>query len=245
MNPRTIELAKKSPLSREQVPSLQPYLSGYGRYAKSAEFKRDEEERDLKVRFFQGEFPNRISSLSEADVTELVKHLWAAQMWGNKQYLAQQIVSKNGLDTLKLHLRNLWDTSQSVERRYDEFLKNIAHLGPAAVTEMMCYIQPELCGLWNDKARRALRILGLTQAVNPSTYRITGNEYERFNELLAAIGLELTKAHLPAEDLFQVDLFLFQVSQSKGADSQPENQVSSNHDEVRDSCGWDRCDAWV
>ena len=63
--------------------------------------------------------PKLIPQLSEADLTELVFNLWAAQIWGNKQYLVQQIISANGLDNLKLHLRRLWDTSAPVAKRYE------------------------------------------------------------------------------------------------------------------------------
>ncbi len=89
-------LPEAVPLSSKQVATLQPELKKFKAYAQSAKFQQDEHERHDRVEFFQLEFPKRIPQLSEADLAELISDLWAAQIWGNKQYLVQQIVAKNG-----------------------------------------------------------------------------------------------------------------------------------------------------
>jgi hypothetical protein len=94
---------------------------------------------------------------------------------GAKQYLVQQILTVNGLEKLKGNLKQLWQTTILVAQRYDEFVKNIAHLGPAAVSEMLCCIQPTRCGIWNQIARQALKSLKFADFVSLSKSQITGN----------------------------------------------------------------------
>jgi hypothetical protein len=227
-------LDKPTPLqlSDAQLKALEPHLKQFKIYAQSAQYQDDARFRKEKVDFFQREFPAKIPQLSEADLTSLVEHLWAARIWGNQQYLVQQILSANGLDVLKQQLDQLWDTSKSVHRRYDEFLRNVSHLGPAAVTEMLCSIQPTHCGIWNQRAREALKVLGITNVVSPSKYKITGTEYELFNSLLAAIACEIEKLGLSQVDLLLVDYFLFGVGESKGPQRIADTTITSNHDEV-------------
>lgn len=204
-------------------------------YTQSDQFRRDQDHRKIQLDFFQREFPLRFAELAESDVLDLVKHLWAAQIFGNKQYLAQKIVLENGLGELRENFRRLWDANVAVATRYDEFRNNISYLGPAAITEIMCNIEPQRCGIWNAKARQALRILGLGDFVNPDQYQITGAEYENFNRLLAAIAAEMEKDGLGDSDLLYVDYFLYSVAEAARQQSAPPPPpIASTHDEVRD-----------
>jgi hypothetical protein len=222
-------------LSKAQRDALEPHLKRFGAYTKSPQFKSDIEFRSAQTEFFQREFPKRLYELAESDLGELVSRLWAAQMWGNKQYLIQKIVSANGLDKLSRELSRLWDTDISVADRYEHFLDTISYLGPAAVTEMMCYLEPHRCGIWNQKARGALKVLDFGGFVSPDKYRITGGEYETFNRLLAAIATEIQKSGLEEVDLLLVEYFLYEVGQIGPVGKRPaELKVTAEHDEVRD-----------
>ena len=48
-----------------------------------------------------------------------------------------------------------------IEKRFDRFMKTVKGLGPASVTELLCFFNPKEYGIWNDKARKALELLGL------------------------------------------------------------------------------------
>jgi hypothetical protein len=223
-------------ISEQQRQRLAPHLKKFQDYVKTQEFQRDQAHRLEHIHFFQEELPKRLSQLSEADLSELVTRLWASRIWGNKQYHIQRIVEDNGLDKLRVELTRLLDRTESPGKRYERFLQEISRLGPASVTEILCYNEPERCGIWNRKARDAFEVLGLGDLVDPETYRLSGAEYETFNTVLQALAEELRQAGFRDVDLLFVDFFLYEVSQSKrkpikDKEKRPEE---FDHDEIRD-----------
>ena len=219
-------------LTPEQKRAIKTHLQAFRRYAASEQFQKDQEERLSRVSYFQRELPGRVAELSEADMDELITMLWASRMFGNKQYLVQKVISDNGIEKLRRELKLLLDTSSPAAARYERFLKEVKRLGPASVTEMLCYIQPESCGIWNQKARQALKILKLDNYVNPDKYRLSGEEYETFNQVLYAISEELKAAQFQDVDLLFVDYFLYEVSQTT---PEPVPEPGEwDHDEIRD-----------
>ena len=108
----------------------------------------------------------------------------------------------------------MWPNLPSPDR-YDRFLENIKHLGPASVTEMLASKVPDQCAIWNDKARKALTILGFEGQPAPDevSHHWRGTN-ARFNNLCRAIADELAVVGLPKPDLFGVDYFLYEVAQS-------------------------------
>ena len=219
-------------LTLEQKRAIRRHLQAFRRYADSEQLQEEKKYRLSRVSYFQERLPKRVAELSEADVNELVAMLWASRMWGNKQYLAQKIIADNGIEKLRRELKALLDASAPVETRYERFLSQIKGLGPASVTEMLCYTQPETCGIWNQKARQALKILGLGNYVNPDKYRLSASEYKTFNQLLRSIREELEAAGFRDADLLFVDFYLYEISQSTpGPEPWP---GEFDHDEIRD-----------
>jgi len=162
-----------------------------------------------------------------------VETLYSTAMWGNKSYLAQSIIADNGLDKLKQEFAALLDRTTAPEDRYARFVQTVKRLGPAAATEMLCYAQPEACGIWNQKARQALRILGLDAYLNVNKYQLSAAEYRTFNSLLRAIASQLEAAGIADVDLLLVDYFLYDVTQGVAEPQRPTVQ-GFDHDEMRD-----------
>ena len=160
-------------LNSQQKEAVKAHLGRFKSYLADEEYVADQRERTRRVTFFRDELPARLPELSEADVTELVTILWATAMWGNKQYYAQQIITENGIDKLRQELTKLLDASQPPGKRYERFVNSVKYLGPAAVTEMLTYASPDQCGIWNNRARQAITILGLSDLVNPKKYLLT------------------------------------------------------------------------
>ena len=144
-------------------------------------------------------------------------------MIGNEQYRAQKIVSDNGIDNVRAEFRRLLDGSEPAERRYWRFLNEVKGFGPASVTEILCYLQPEKCGIWNRVAREGLRVLGIEEPVDPNSYQLTAQEYAQFNSLQRVIGDELGVAGISGVDLLLVDYFLYEI-----AHLVPENESRCN-----------------
>jgi len=219
-------------LTPEQKRVIRRHLQTFRRYAVGERFREDQGDRLSRVSYFQEKLPERVAELSEADVSELVAMLWASEIWGNKQYLAQKIITDNGIEKLRHELGLLLDTSVPPETRYERFVKEIKGLGPASVTEMLCYIQPQACGIWNKKARRAFEILKLDSYVDPDKYQLTAGEYKTFNQVLRSISEELKAAGFREADLLFVDFFLYEVSQTTPGPVPPPKEFP--HDEIRD-----------
>lgn len=220
-------------LTEEQRKTLGPYIGSFQSYMKTAAFAEDQQSRVRRVRYFQQELPEKLEELSEAELTQIVTELWATGMWGNKQYVAQKVLMDNGIDRLQLELGNLFNHDIPPAARYERWLKEIKHLGPASATEMMCYNEPGRCGIWNRRARDAIRVLGLESIVNPTKYRLSGIEYEAFNDLLQAIAKELVARAINANlvDLLLVDFFLFEVTSREAPTARAE---MFDHEEVKD-----------
>jgi hypothetical protein len=205
------------------------------------QFQEDREDRRQRVTFFQEELPQRLEEFSEADVEIIVKQLWASRMWGNKDYLAQKIIDDNGIDELQAQFKRLVKASDA-EKAYNDFLWAIKGLGPASTTEMLTYLHPETCGIWNRQAREALQAMDITNLVPPDKYRLTTAEYRTFNRLLKAIGQELEQAKIPEVDLLLVDFFLYEVAQRAKRTAPTDQTIAPpaikpehfDHNEVRD-----------
>ncbi|NOZ28518.1 MAG: hypothetical protein GXP39_10765 [Chloroflexi bacterium] len=229
-------------LTEAQQAAIKQYLDAFRRYMATEAFQRDQAERQARVEFFQQELPRRLDELSEADFEAIINRLWASAMWGNKTYLAQKIVNDNGIDRLRSELKRLVE-SDDPEQAYSRFLRAIKGMGPASVTEILTYLRPERCGIWNRQAREALKILGITDRVNPDKYMLSAQEYRTFNWLLQLIAQELARAGVPDVDLLLVDFFLYEVAQAKKVRAEtglPEPLEGAqptetfDHDEVRD-----------
>ncbi len=220
-------------LTADQIEILKRYLPAFRKYLRGPQYKSDRSDRAARVVLFQAELPERLAEWNEADVTRLVQTLYSTAMWGNKAYLAQTIVTNNGLEKLRQEVVALLDRATAPEERYARFVHGIKGLGPAAATEMLCYLQPEACGIWNQVARRALKILGLDGYVNVGKWYLSASEYGRFNSLLHAIADQLRAAGIDDVDLLLVDYFLYEVTQGV---AEPEQLLVQgfDHDEMRD-----------
>jgi len=200
------------------------------------QFKKDMEERKERITFFQKELKNRLDEFSEADFETIISLLWASRMWGNKTYLAQKIVNENGLEKLREQLKNLANTNEP-ESAYSRFLQEIKGLGPASVTEILTYLYPSRCGIWNRQAREGLKILKITDEINLNKYVLSAEEYKKFNELLENIAAELHLNGIDDVDFLMVDYFLYEVAQtphSIGETGKPAKSAMFDHDEVKE-----------
>ena len=220
-------------LTGEQKKLIHRYLGVFEKFTKTSEFREHFEERKERRRFFQEELPLKIDSFTESDCFYLISNLWASMFWTNKDYHVSKIIEDNGIDKIKEGLRLLMDVARPVSYRYEHFLKKVKGLGPSSVTEIMSYIQPDKCGIWNLKARQALELLKLSDFINTKKYYIKGTEYERFNELLREIAKEITpklKGRFDVDLLF-VDFFLYAITTFPSDEEDDEGDF--DHDEIK------------
>lgn len=223
-------------LTAEQRKRIQDYVKPFRTFLNSPEGKRDTQDRLERRRFFRSFTPEKLSKLEETDLAELVTHLWATRIFTNKRYFVDRLVTENKLPKLRQALQELLWGEGSVYDRYVRFLKEVKWFGPAMVTELLAHVHPRQCGVWNDRARKALAVLGFGEVLPLKKYRLSAREYEKFCRVLSAIAIELRDFDIPDEpDLLFVDYFLYEVFSSQKRGLIPEMMVMEfDHDEVRD-----------
>jgi len=231
--------------------------SFFPRYLKSKEFEEHKGEALDHIRFFQEELPSRVDELSEFDLEEILSNIWAINYWSNLQYRARKIIEDNRVENVRLAFKVLLDTSKDPEERYWEVLKKIKGLGPAIITEILAYVHPHECAIWNRRAREALDILGINlvdNLVDTKKWEISAKEYKVYNQVVKLINKKLSQFKKAEDDvgLLFVDFFFYEIS--KGAPPEPttdfddilaklseeeerappEPTTDFDHDEIRD-----------
>lgn len=206
----------------------------------SLDFKREMASREKRRKFVVTLLSReKLKSMTELEFGELISKLWASALWGNKDYLVQKIIDANGMDKIVDELENLLYGSESFDKRFDRFLREIKGLGPATITEILCLYDPNQYGIWNDKARKALKILQFN-TLPLAKYKISGKEYIKINKALLEIAQYLKDLGIEDADLLAVDYFLYEVWFIE-KESPREKKISKileekefDHDEIRD-----------
>lgn len=203
-------------LTQEQKERIAAFVPAFQQYRPSLDEEADwEHRRKRRELYSQTLSPSGIDQMTELEFGQYISSLWASRMWGNKSYLVKKLIRKNGLPSLKQNLKRLLWGQGSIAERYDVFRQSVEGIGTASITETLAFVFPTECGLWNDKARKALMLLGF-QDTFPLIRKnqISGREYEGFNVLLRSIRDELENCGIHGFDLLGVDYFLYAVCQT-------------------------------
>ena len=131
--------------------------------------------RTERKRFYQSYSGDRITGLSEDDFFEYLSKLWAMQFWNNKKYKVEKIIGDNGFQTIKDKLQYLLYGEDPVNNRWDDFNRSIKGFGSSMMSELLCYVHPNDCMVWNSTAAKAYRNLGIS--VPRHDYQVTGDKY--------------------------------------------------------------------
>lgn len=217
---------------------LKQAIEGFGLYLATERAREDTQEREERKRYFQNLFNK---NFDEFVFSEIIKKLWASQIWANQEYLVSKIIKDNGIEKLTQVFKKLISGNESPGRRYENFLESIKGMGPSMVTEILCYADPHSAGIWNEKARRALAWLE-AEEIPYEKYRINGKEYDAFNSFLKELA-EILRQELKEDfDLLFVDYFLWEVWDKFSRKEEKEirevekkiTKGASRHDEIKD-----------
>lgn len=234
-------------LTSKQREHIQRFVPAYQRYQESDEHVRDCAARSARSELYRQLLSqNEINKMTELEFGQVISSLWASQKWtANMGYFVNKLIHDNSLQNLVDQLNSLVWGQEGIPIRYDTFRQIIKGLGAASLTEILAFVHPNECGLWNDKARRALQILGFEEvfpAVRKS--QISGHEYQTFNTLLSGIREELVQNKIDIPDLLGINYYLFEVWRNgkkigeliPEVDAIPTRSTSDDfdHDEVRD-----------
>lgn len=220
--------------SEPHVQKLKEYFESFREFLSSDKAKKWGQERKNRIELYAKLLNKKaIDKLTEVELGQILRGLWANAGWTNKAYPADRVLKSNDVSLLKSELKNLLWGDQTLEQRYERFRNTVKGLGPAGRTEIMAFVNPKECGLWNERAREAIRKLGLDNILPANKYSISGDEYVQFNEAIKSIGDLMKENGLPYSDLIDVDFYLYFIATTTPTITKEEGEdYDFDHDEI-------------
>lgn len=133
---------------------------------------------------------DRLLNMSEDDLYQYIAPLWAMVMWGNKHYQVDNIIEANGMPLLRQQFASLIWGDTSIDKRWDEFRKNVKLVGPAIMSELLCKAHPDKYLIWNKKTYNAFRLLEIPNLprydarLNGKTYHYLSGKGQEMLQIL-------------------------------------------------------------
>jgi hypothetical protein len=164
---------------------IRELLRDFEKWLKSEEARVAIKDRSVKLREFQTLLSEEnVEGLTEPDFRKIIASLWAYVGWTNKDYVADRVLTYKDIKELRSELKELLYGKDPFPQRYDHFSRSVRGLGPSGLTEILAFFNPQEYGIWNEKSRKALEILGLSNELPTRKYKITGQEYEKVDFLV-------------------------------------------------------------
>ena len=174
----------------------------------SAYYEENWSERKERKEYYQSFTKDRLLKMTEEDFYEYISKLWSMLIWGNKKYVVDKLVADNGFDTIKKQLAELLYGPSPIEKRWDVFLKSIKGMGPATISELLTYANPEEYVIFNKTTILCFNYLDITD-MPKYNYQYTGKKYAEVCKIAKEISVVLKEAGAEDYDLLAVDYFMW------------------------------------
>ena len=244
---KKLDLLKVDPTGNpEPGGNLAPFLPVFVKYTLSGEYKSDRVARQERQALYANVLsPQAVDQMTELEFGQVISSLWANQMWGsNKGYQVDRLIQENSLPALKNHFKDLLWGAEELAIRYDAFRREIKGFGTAMLAEILAFIHPDQCGVWNDRARFALNQLGYYKTIPFIQKRqLSGTEYQQFNSLVGSLVEELKPHGFIDLDYLGINYFFYEIwrtakKEIPAVGNEPRGEApiveAFNHDEVID-----------
>lgn len=222
-------------------------ISAFSKKRKSDSAYYDENwtERKERKEYYQSFTKDRLLAMTEDEFLEYIGKLWSMLIWGNKKYVADKLIADNGFAALKKQLAELLYGTSSIEKRWDTFLKSVKGLGPATISELLTYADPDKYVIFNKTTILCYTYLGVSD-MPKYNYQCTGKKYVEVCTIAKDIAAVLKASGAEDCDLLTVDYFLWDeilpLVEKKGTiDQQPAavtpktaSDSKSLHDEIKE-----------
>lgn len=149
-----------------------------------------------------------ILAMTEEEFLEYISKLWSMLIWGNKKYVVDKMIADNGFAMLKKQLAELLYSTNPIEKRWDVFLKSIKGMGPATISELLTYANPQEYVIFNKTTILCYGYLDIPD-MPKYNYQYTGKKYAEVCAIAKKIAAELKKAGADDYDLLAVDYFMW------------------------------------
>ena len=215
-------------------------------YKSNAAYYEDHwaERRERKL-YYQSFTKDKLLSMTEDEFLEYISKLWSMLIWGNKKYVVDKLIADNGFLTLKKQLAELLYGTSPIEKRWDLFLKSVKGMGPATISELLTYANPQEYVIFNKTTILCFEYLDIPD-MPKYNYQYTGKKYIEVCTIAKEIAQELKKSGAEDYDLLAVDYFLWDdilpLAEKKSAEtpvSEPKGPMTvsdskSLHDEIKE-----------
>ena len=146
--------------------------------------------------------------MTEDDLYEYISKLWSMLIWGNKKYVVDKLIADNGLETVKKKLVELLYGSGNIEARWNSFLKDVKGLGPATISELLSYINPDEYVIFNKTTITCFNYLEISD-MPKYNYQYTGKKYVEVCKIAKEISALLSENGVADTNLLAVDYFMW------------------------------------
>lgn len=193
---------------------LEKHLDSYAAWRRrnSERYANDMAERAERKALYQGWTAARLREMTPDELTKFISRLWAMQIWGNKRYVVDKLIENNTMSSVQRELSELLWGGDPVTARWDNFRASIKGVGPAMMSELLCYVHPQQCMVWNRRAWVGLNYLGV-EGLPKYDYQMDGDRYQKLTTVAKAIGQEMGKRGHEDHDLLAVDYFIWEELQ--------------------------------
>ncbi len=187
-------------------------------------------EREERLIYYNSWTEDKILNMTNDEFVEYIGKLWSMIVWGNKTYIANKIIDSNGFDKLKNNLINLLYGNQDISIRWDEFYKNIKHIGPSSMSELLSYIDSNNYVICNKITCNCFKYLEI-ENVPTHNYQYTGINYKRLCDIAKQIKIKMNDQGIKNIDLLTVDYMFWDIieplSKNLINDKQKENIIET------------------
>ena len=202
-------------------------------------------ERNERKTYYQSFTKDKLLVMNEEDFFEYMSRLWSMVMWGNKRFVVDKLIADNGFDVLKNQLAELLYGTASVEKRWNTFLKSVKGMGPATISELLSYVNPDEYVIFNKTTILCYTYLDIPD-MPKYNYQYTGKKFAEVCAIAKEISAALKAAGAEDFDLLAVDYFLWDEVLPLAEKKEPGNQApvtvtpktesdsKSLHDEIKE-----------
>ncbi|WGI17951.1 hypothetical protein [Methanonatronarchaeum sp. AMET-Sl] len=211
--------------------------------AESLELVDDVEERNSRKNWVREKFSEEsIMDFGEGDIREIVRKLWAFQMWTNKDYIVDKIMEKD-IEDIRTSFLNAFHKHGDLQEKYTA-LTNIPMMGTGVVSELLTYYHPNQAAIWNRKARNGLQMLNYSDKLSfPLTKTtLTDKEYKEFLKVMKDLKDTLKEKNQDINDFLELDYFLYYITEETNLQKEIDKKEKEgkkikdfDHNEIRDT----------
>lgn len=191
---------------------LTEYVRDFLKQVESGPDNRRQSMQARKEMFSELLAKDRIGQLTREDIEEILQYSWATIWFTDYPYLTNEVLDKNGFHKLRKELRELLYGTDSLDKRFDNFITNIKGLGAQYVSELLAFYFPEECCVWNRVAADASIFLGIITILPSDVWRyrmkVNGANYIKCCRALQIIKDELGHCGLEKPDFVDVYFFM-------------------------------------